>query len=99
MRFVPAIRGFGAEADAEFEGWFQFDGVLDIEGGLQRAPRQGSEARRIGVRADGALQELLQIGERDLAVLILNKGVVGLNILEGGAEGEEMNATREGGLI
>src|ERR1700687_2283048 len=99
MRFVPSIGGFAAEANAQLPGGRDFDHVFGIESAFDRTPRQRRVTRSVGVRAYVALQECLQVAEGNLAVLILNEVVVGLQLLQPPTKAEQMPATRESDLI
>src|SRR4029077_20890843 len=80
--FVPAVGGLSAETDTHFERWPYANSILHVKRAFQRAPTQWRLARSVGVSAHFALQKTLQIGERNLTILILNQGVIGLDALQ-----------------
>ena len=66
--------------------WLQVDRVLGVKRSFERPPAERRDSSAQKCKCSRFLAEMLQIGERRLAVLILNQRVVGLKPLNPRAE-------------
>ncbi len=99
IHLIPAVGEFRAEAERKGQLRRQADDVFGVRSGIQRSPAQRCRRRIEQQRADGALQECLQAGERRLAVLAERQCLIGLQALEPCAECELMAAVRKRQLV